>query len=232
MYSKLRMTSLCFGLGLLVATAGFGQDVDWDHVKENWDSFTAEEQAVYKDLKITMGKPARATGAAGQRVIALGQELQPTNRAPSNQCGMTPEVSALPFSDMDSTAGATNDYDIDTTAIAACDTGFESAAREQTYLLRVDADCDLTVTESSATFDVVLWAVTDCNDTDNTCVASSDTGSPESFTFSATAGTDYWLIMDGFLDTDDFGDYTIEVTEATANGCQLVPVELQSFEVN
>ncbi len=213
------------------------QDVDWDYVKSNWDSFTEEEQAVYIELKVTMGKPQQPSGATGRTVTALGQELQPVNRIPdaaADQCGMSPEVSVLPFSDSDDTTGAVDDYDIDT-VVGACNTGFESDGPDQTYLLRVDVDCDLTVTESAAAggFDVVLWAVTDCADTDNTCIGSADGGNPESFTFSATAGTDYWLIMDGFSTAGaDLGPYTIDITEATANGCQLVPVELQTFSID
>jgi hypothetical protein len=49
----------------------------------------------------------------------------------------------------------------------------------------------------------------------------------ETVTWNAVAGTEYFVIIDGFNAANGTFDLTI-----TGTGCNLVPVELQSFSVD
>ncbi len=210
---------------LLVAPGLFAAEVDWPEVKKIWHTLTAAEQAAYQEM---MPAPAQGMG----RVNILGTLVEPVVRTPGDTCGAaTNEVSALPFAGAGDTTALVNDYDVATSV--TCSTGFDSNSPDDTYLVQVDQTCDVFVSATSpiAGHDVVLWAVTDCADADNTCVGSADTGNPEEFGFTATAGTDYWVIVDGW--NGGVGDYTLDITETTATGCMLVvPVKLESFSID
>jgi len=214
----------CLSLsGLAIAIETDFNNVDWHQLKVVWNTLTPSEQAAYMDLYEDYLADHKGIGT---QVTVLGVPLKGQVRTPGDDCGSaTPEISAVPYADSGATTGMVNDYDILTST--TCGTTFDSNGADMVYQIQVDQTCDLTVAESAATHDVVLWAVTDCSDMDNTCVTSSDGGNPESFTFTANAGTDYWIIVDGWNGGE--GPYTLDVTEATATGCALVPVELQSF---
>ena len=65
------------------------------------------------------------------------------------------------------------------------------------------------------------------------CVGVDDAGgpsNPEDVAFTAQAGTTYYIVVDGVAASTDM--YTLVVTETSATGCQLVPVELQSFTID
>ncbi len=211
-----------FVIVLLVAAGPVAAaEIDWDNVKSVWNTLTPDEQDAYRAQM-----PAQAS--ARGTVRAFGKVVPPSNRAPGDTCGAaTQETGGLPYSDSDTTVGLADDYDIVTSA--TCNTGFDSSGADNVYLITTDATCDVTVTESGGNYDVVLWAVTDCADADNTCAGSSDGGNPENFTFTATGGTDYWVIVDGWSGQE--GDYTLDLTESTSTGCGLIPVELESFNV-
>ena len=215
----------------LLVTAGpvAGADVDWDQVKSVWNTLTMEEQAAYRALMPEeWSKPSKEAPGV---VRVLGQVVQPTDKTPGDTCAAaTYEISALPFSDSGDTSPLTDDYDLDDATNVSCPTGFDSNGPDNAYRVQVDVTCDIMVQENAGNYDVVLWAVTDCSDTDNSCVGSSDAGNPENFTFTATAGTDYWVIVDGWAGQG--GAYTLDLTEATATGCQLIPVELHSFSID
>ena len=162
--------------------------------------------------------------AAGNAVKAV--------RTPGDTCAAaTLEVSALPFNDANTTVGQTDDF----TYGSACG-GFNASSGvgpDIAYRVQTDVDCDVTVTMDPAANDLAVWVVTDCADPVGACVGGDDSGgsgTPETVSFSATAGTDYFVVVDGFGGASDA--FTLNITETTVNGCQLVPVELQGFQVD
>ncbi len=82
--------------------------------------------------------------------------------------------------------------------------------------------------------DLALYVTTDCNAIQNGCVGADDYGSfgeTETVPFQATAGTPYFVVVDGFAGLS--GGFDLSITEMGAVGCQLVtPVELQGFSVD
>lgn len=218
------LVALVLVAGIAVAQPSARDNIDWTSVKQMWHALTPAEQDAYQ--QILADRPS--VGGPGT-VTALGRALSPVAElAPADTCGAaTEEIGPLPYSDAGDNSGLTDDYDL--VASATCNTGFDSNGPEIVYNVMVDQTCDVTVTETLGTYDVVVWAVTDCSDTDNTCVGSDDTGNPETFTFTASAGTNYFVMVDGW--NGQGGAYNLDLTEATSTGCSLVPVELQGFEI-
>ena len=74
--------------------------------------------------------------------------------------------------------------------------------------------------------------VTDCADLAGSCVTVADAGGAgvaEIATFTAIAGILYYTISDG--SGGGAGTFDLVFAETTGTGCMMVPVELQSFEV-
>lgn len=200
---------------VLVAPSAFAADAPAD-LKAIWSSLTAEEQAAYTAA-------ARAKASPAPNVLA-----------PGDTCGSASlEVSTLPFNDADTTVGLVDDM----TFGAACG-GFNASSGigpDIAYVVRTDVTCDATVTMDPAANDLALWVVTNCADPVGGCVGGDDSGGSGTAEvvgpFTATAGTDYFVVVDGFGGASDA--FTLNIVEdGTTTGCQLVPVELQRFEID
>lgn len=154
----------------------------------------------------------------------------PGPRTPGDTCtAATLEVSGIPFMDSSTTVGETDDYVYGLTCF-----GFNEMSGigpDLAYRIRTDLTCDITVEVDPLANDLALFVLTDC-DNAATCVGGDDSngsGFPEQVSFTATAGTEYFIVVDGFNGASDAFDLT--VTEDSSTGCQLVPVELQSFSI-
>jgi hypothetical protein len=181
---------------------------------------------------------------------------------PADTCaGTTHEISALPFGPVaDTTVGQTDDFNLppDTTnptcAAATTCTGAGPAgslprgaiytgtgtAPDRAYRLRTDVSCTLTlVMDPTGAQDLALIVYENtCSSLLSDCVCVDDTGVggvAEVVTLDAVAGTDYFVVIDGYstggTPPGPSGPFTLAVTETTATGCALVPVELQGFSV-
>ncbi len=202
----------CSLTGGSVAVAQEGAQVD---LKAIWNSLTAEEQAAYEK-------------AGRERAAALPR---PANRTPGDICGFaTLEISALPFSDSDTTVGRADDL-----AYGAACGGFNGSSGvgpDLAYVIQTDVTCDLTVNMDPAANDLALWVVTDCADPVGDCIGGDDSGGSgtlETVSFTATAGTNYFIVVDGFGGASDAFD--LNIVETTQTGCMLTPVELMKFEI-
>lgn len=210
----IRLVGLAAALAALPCTAVLADPANQVDLKAIWDSLTPDERESL--LKQQTGQRDQAKAV----------------RTPGDTCAAaTLEVSALPFNDANTTVGQTDDF----TYGAACG-GFNASSGvgpDIAYRVQTDVDCDVTVTMDPAANDLAVWVVTDCADPVGACVGGDDSGgsgTPETVSFSATAGTDYFVVVDGFGGASDA--FTLNITETTANGCQLVPVELQGFQVD
>lgn len=164
----------------------------------------------------------------------------------------TYETGTLPFTGpADTTVGQTDDFDLPTdvlaptcTAPTPCtgDGGEASLPRgsvysgsgtgpDRAYRIRVDQSCSLAITATpDASWDlgiVVFEAGCSSNLADCGCIDDSDnTGMPESVTLDAVAGTDYFVVVDGYstgaTPPGPSGPFHISITETTATGCALI----------
>lgn len=203
------------GLALGFAGPADAQDAAGEDLKAIWSSLTPEEQAAYEK-------------AGRERAAALPK---PAQLVPGDTCAAaTLEISALPFNDSNTTVGLTDDM----TFGDACG-GFNASSGvgpDIAYVVQTDVTCDVTVQMDPAANDLALWVVTDCADPVGGCVAGDDSGGAgtlEEVSFTATGGTDHFIVVDGFDGASD--DFTLAITEDTGTGCALVPVELQQFQV-
>jgi hypothetical protein len=203
--------------GLAVGFAGVAdaQGAASDDLKAIWSSLTPEEQAAYE-------KAGRERAAALPRPAVL---------VPGDTCAAaTLEISTLPFNDANTTVGLTDDF----TYGAECGgfNGSSGIGPDIAYVVQTDVTCDVTVAMDPTANDLALWVVTDCADPVGGCVGGDDSGgggTAELVSFSATAGTDHFIVVDGFGGASD--TFTLQIVEDTATGCALVPVELQQFQV-
>jgi opacity protein-like surface antigen len=202
------------GLACLTAPAA-AQDRMPQDLKAVWNTLTPAEQAAYE--------------AMGRR--SAGSSSRGLSRAPGDTCAAaTLEVSALPFVNNNTTVGLADDMVFG----AACN-GFNESSGvgpDIAYLVRTDVDCDVEVDMDPVANDLALWVVTDCADPVGGCVGGDDSngsGVAEQVAFSAAAGVDHFIVVDGFAGASDA--FALTVTETSQTGCALVPVQLQGFAI-
>jgi len=122
-----------------------------------------------------------------------------------------------------SASGTTNSIQL-TDGTAACGYATSTHAADLVYYFDVaNGNGDITLSVLVATYDVALWVVTDCADPDNSVVACSDGGNPETLALTGLADGRYYVVVDGY------GSATGPF-ELSATGTSL-PVELHRFNV-
>ena len=217
------------------------------------DKMTPEQLQAYKERL--------ATNLAAGRLDSFGAAGRTGGtRTPGDTCvAATNEISTLPFGPAaDTTVGAVDNFDLPAdTAAPTCTaadlcTGAGPAASlprggiytgtgtgpDRAYKIRTDANCTLTITmDPTSTQDLGLIvyqancsnSLADCNCVDDT----GGGGTAESVTLNAIAGTDYFVVTDGYSSSavppGPSGPYTLTIT---GTGCQLTPVELIDFSVS
>lgn len=146
-----------------------------------------------------------------------------------------------PFTVSSTTVGATNNYDIATTCgVTQTLFGGTGASLDVAFGVVTDANCSVTVVAdpTGASWDLALYVLqapgAACTQlpslADGQCITMDDDGGGninETVTFNATAGTEYFVIIDGFNAATGTFDLTI-----TGTGCNLVPVGLQKYSVD
>jgi len=215
-------------LSIVLAVPALSAEVDWNRVKREWKSYSASEQAVYREL---MERERLRQDPAGSSA----------SRTPGDTCDdATHEIGSLPFTDdTGDTQGLTDDLNLATSG--SCAGGGDQFLGTGTgpdiaYRVRVDTSCELAVQltpTAPSSADLALYIVTDCANLAASCVRVSDgglSGIPETITFVADPTSDYLVIVDGW--NGAAGTYTLEITETGSAGCMLTPVRVQSFSID
>jgi hypothetical protein len=214
------------------------------HVKRALaDTMTADQLQAHKE-KMAAWVNERSAQRAG-RVRPL---------TPADNCGAaTYEISALPFGPIaDTTVGATDDYDLPNattdptcTASSICTgTGLPASlprgsiytgtgtGPDRAFKIKTDANCTLTISMTPTggqDLALIVYQST-CSSLLSDCVCVSDKGQAsqtETVTLSAVAGTNYFIVVDGYLSSS--GPFTVSIA---GQGCSLTPVKLQDFDAN
>ena len=181
----------------------------------------------------------RAHAAESAQVSATWPK--PNGPVQGDTCTPASPTPVNPFTVSSTTVGATNNYDIAT----VCGTGQTlfggtGASLDVTFGVVTDQNCAVTVTAdpTGTNWDLALYVLqapgAACialpSLADPQCVTMDDDGGTnitETVTFNATAGTQYFVIIDGFNTATGTFDLTI-----TGTGCNLVPVGLQHYSVD
>lgn len=219
-------------LGLVLAAApAFAQaSIDLGRYKQVYPTLSQSERAAWdnaltSEYKITVGQRPNAPEGPVQGDLCTTPSPTPVN----------------PFMVSSTTVGATNNYDIATTCgVAQTVFAGTGASLDVAFGVTTDANCSVTVSAdpTGTNWDLALFVLqapgAACTQVptlaDAQCVTMDDDGASnttETATWAATAGTEYFVIIDGFNAATGTFDLTI-----TGTGCNLVPVELQSFEVD
>jgi hypothetical protein len=147
-----------------------------------------------------------------------GEECDPSQQCqpiPGNTCTDAIVVGAIPYNDSGDTGGGfANDY----TADAACpgiDQDEGESSPDVVYAFTPTTTGDYTITYVP-TFDGTLYVVTDCGDVATTCLEASEAASynppwDEVITLTLTAGTTYYIILDGGVAPGASGAYTLDI---------------------
>jgi len=256
----MRFSRLAIAMGFLAfvgvstsasAVEGWEQYRDQVRVKKALaDSMTPDQYAAHVD-RMAQLLAAQAAGQSGPTPGVV--------RAPGDTCtAATPELGTLPYNTTGSTAGLTDNFDLpaDTTnptcAAGTSCTGGGSAGSlpfgaiytgtgtgpDQAFSIRTDANCALTLSMTPTggqDLALILYqnqcssALADCGCVDDAGVANTT----ESITLNAVAGTQYFMVVDGYSSgatpPGPSGPFNISVT---GTGCNLTPVQLQSFGID
>lgn len=228
--------------------------------QSNLHALTADEVVVKKTIADTM-TPAELAAYKARLAANFSNHPSPSSiisQTPADICtAATHEIASLPYGPIaDTTVGATDNFDLPTdvtaptcTAASAC-TGAGPAGSlprgaiyagtgtgpDRAWRIRTNANCDLTITMDPTEADLALIVYqANCSSSLADCACVDDTGVggvAESVLLSAVAGTDYFIVVDGYSTGGTLpgpsGPYTLQVT---GSGCSLVPVELQQFHV-
>lgn len=148
-----------------------------------------------------------------------------------NTCSLAPYIGASfqsgPLPQQGNTSGIIDSYNLHQDGSCAGG-GFQISGTGQgpdlVFRIHTDRTCDLQVTMDPEAADLALYVVTDCGALASSCVGVDDagvSGQPEDVTFTAEAGTDYYVIIDGYADGE--GSFDLTVAETTSLGCHLMP---------
>lgn len=144
-------------------------------------------------------------------------EVKTAPPPPANDtCATATAITTLPFSGTGSTVDATNDYGFASNTCQPAGSSLGNASNDVAFSLTPSITGSYTISLSG--FDVVLYVVTDCtNITSTTCVGGVDsTGASgtETLTLNLTAGTTYYIMVDGYSNSSNLtGSYQLDVVK-------------------
>jgi len=165
----------------------------------------------------------------------------PNGPVEGDLCSPASPTPINPFTISSTTVARTNNYDIATTC-GVTQTLFAGtgASLDVAYGVVTDQNCSVSVSAdpTGTNWDLALYVLqapgAACTQlpalADSQCITMDDDGASnttETVTFNAVAGTQYFVIVDGFNAATGTFDLTV-----TGTGCNLVPVGLQKFSVD
>lgn len=101
------------------------------------------------------------------------------------------------------TAGYAADYGTAQRGSASC-TGYEQEGADAVYAIELDPGERVTATLTTPNWDAAVYLITDCASSATSCVAGSDSGNPETFTYthSGASPATYYLVVDAWRTSD------------------------------
>lgn len=228
-------------LALIVAglPAAAQTGLDLSRYKERYATLSPAERAAYEAALAAELAAARSTWTVSGRVgVPAGVSRGPVQ---GDLCTAAGPGAVNPFNASSTTVGATNNYDIATTCgVAQTVFGGTGASLDVAFSVVTDANCTVAVSAdpTGTNWDLALYVLqapgAACTQlpslADGQCITMDDDGASnttEAASWSATQGTEYFVIIDGFNAATGTFDLTI-----TGTGCNLVPVELQNFSID
>ena len=131
-----------------------------------------------------------------------------------DQCEVPFSGSGSSYTASGNTTGFANDYGYDTGQCAG-EGKWGNGAPDHAHAFTPDTDATYNISLTGTSFDSNLYVVTDCNDIANTCLGADDdicSNCTETLSLDLTAGTTYYIIVDGFSNTNITNDGAYELT--------------------
>ena len=129
-------------------------------------------------------------------------------------CAIGKVIEAVPFSADGNTSDANNDYWYTAGQCPGEASGWGMGSADEAYVFTPTLGGQYQINLNSS-YDSNLYVVTDCADIANSCVAADEDvggGANESLTLDLTAGTTYYIIVDGWNNNSNAsGAYTLSV---------------------
>src|SRR5690606_26756506 len=126
-------------------------------------------------------------------------------------------VGALPFSASSTTVGANHDYSHAAGSCLPETSGTGNGANDEVYAFTPTTSGKYVIKLTGSNFDSSLYVTTDCANIDASCVAGDDDiceNCTELVAIDATAGTTYYVIVDGWGSSATPGPYMLEIEPA------------------
>jgi len=128
-----------------------------------------------------------------------------------NVCEMATDIKVGDVLIGDSSIG-TNDYNFKSNICPGVSFSCGKGGKDQVYVFTPPVSGSYTF-ELDATFDSVIYMVTDCSNIDDTCVGAEESFGIETLVAMLDAGQDYYIIVDGYSNSWDYsGPYTLSLT--------------------
>ncbi|MFN7940834.1 MAG: hypothetical protein U0X73_04500 [Thermoanaerobaculia bacterium] len=167
--------------------------------------------------------------------LAVGPATAMLAAPPADTCGAAARGVSFPIIlNGQTTVGSADNYNL--AASGTCSGGGTQVAgtgqgADQVFKFQTFRNCVVSINLfPNAGVDLALYAVTNCASLASTCVKVSDAsaaGGGEVVSFTATAGVDYYLIVDG--SSSSSGVYGFNIVDAAANP-DCLPVFFDGFE--
>jgi hypothetical protein len=140
------------------------------------------------------------TTVAGSYTLQVDPVPAPTN----DTCANATPITTVPFSQVGDTTNATADYGFGANSCAGVTSATGAGANDLVYSFTPSTTGTYIVNVGTANFDAAVYIATDCSMIDATCLGAADssgTSGNESRTFTGTAGTTYYIFVDGWQTT-------------------------------
>ncbi|MCB9785324.1 MAG: hypothetical protein H6744_01405 [Deltaproteobacteria bacterium] len=160
-------------------------------------------------------------GSCGEGEACLDGACVEEQGIAGNTCASPFEVGALPAAVSGDTGEATNGLAFSNEVCPGQAFGRGAASADQVWRVAVDSDLVLQATLEAA-FDSVLYVVADCGDVDGSCLGAQDVfAAPEMVAFKASAGVDYFIVVDGWSNLSNVsGTYSLGVEALCTPQCE------------
>ena len=163
-----------------------------------------------------VGKSCGDDGCGGQcglcqQGLACGAQGQCQDPDVGNVCEMATTIKVGDTLTGDTSLG-TNNYHFKSNKCPGVSFSCGKGGKDQAYIFTPPLSGSYSFT-LDATFDSVIYMVTDCSDIDDTCVGADEAFGVETLVAMLEAGQTYYVIVDGYSNSWDYsGPYTLSLT--------------------
>ncbi len=165
------------------------------------------------------GQGGDGSAASTHCPIASAEGAEPCVGHEGEGCEHPIVVESLPFLREGSTVDGPNNFRVPEAGCPTLHGGAGAGSPDALYVFTPEQDGVHNIVLDSV-YDALVYVSTDCEQLEGSCVASSDRDGEERIRLEVTAGTDYFIIVDGAKTTTKSGSFTLAVSEPCLPACE------------